>query len=72
MRSTREDLPDLTQIEADEILKLLFGSDHKALIQFINSVFEKSYDVDTAPLSISNSDFIDSKTFDEIYGDRWR
>ena len=60
---------EIISIPADEVLKLLFGADRGALIQFINSVFNKTYDTHTDPLSISNADFVNSETFDQIYGD---
>ena len=64
-----KDPSDIISIPADELFKLVFGADHKALIQFINSVFQKTYDVNADPLSISNTAFVNSKTFDQIYGD---
>ena len=69
MREAKKSHPDLISIPADETIKLVFGADRKALIQFINSVFSKTYNADTAFLSISNANFVNSETFDQIIGD---
>ena len=60
---------DIISIPADETIKLVFATDREALIRFINSVFGKEYDVATERFSITNASFVDSETFDQIYGD---
>ena len=69
MSKTRIKPEDIISIPADETIKLVFAADKNALIQFINTVFGKTYDVATERFSITNADFVDSETFDQIHGD---
>ena len=69
MREVKNYQTDIISIPADEVIKLVFGADRAALIQFINSVFNKAYNAESSLLSISNANFINSETFDKIYGD---
>jgi vacuolar-type H+-ATPase subunit H len=68
MKEKRE-IPDIISIPADETIKLVFSADRKALINFVNSVFGKKYDVNSAKFSMGNSNFVNSETFDRVLGD---
>lgn len=56
------------KLPADETLKLIFTSDGLALIQFVNSVFKTNYPKE-AVVIIEGSEFIDSDTYEYIFGD---
>jgi hypothetical protein len=55
-------------LHADEALKMLFKSDAKALVLFVNSVFKNNYHID-AKVVMEAADFVDSETYDVIIGD---
>jgi hypothetical protein len=69
MSHVRKDPNDIVSIPADETIKLVFAADRVALIRFINAIFNKSYDTATPRFTLTNADFINSETFDAIYGD---
>ena len=47
------------KIKLDEILKFLFSTSHKVLINLLNGVFEESLNADDVELTITSNEFID-------------
>ena len=64
MKSTKE------KVNLDEILKSLFSSSDKVLINLLNGIFDEDFKEDEVSISIANNEFI-GPNFDVIIGDRF-
>jgi len=56
------------KVKLDEILKFLFSTSKKVLVNLLNGIFEENFNADEVNLSVSNNDFI-MDTFDTLRGD---
>ncbi|AOR24721.1 hypothetical protein [Clostridium taeniosporum] len=56
------------KVKLDEILKFLFSTSKKVLVNLLNGVFEENFSSDEVELSVSNNEFI-MDTFDTLRGD---
>ncbi len=62
MESTKE------KVKLDQVLKFLFSTSNKVLINLLNGVFEENFNVDEVSLTVSNNEFIED-TLDVLRGD---
>ena len=58
------------KVNLDEILKSLFSSSSKVLINLLNGIFDENFKEDEVSISISNNEFI-GQNFDVIIGDKF-
>ena len=56
------------KVKLDEVLKFLFSTSKKVLVNLLNGIFEENYHSDEVKLSVSNNEFV-MDTFDTIRGD---
>ncbi|WP_315078321.1 hypothetical protein [uncultured Clostridium sp.] len=56
------------KVKLDEVLKFLFSTSKKVLVNLLNGIFEENFSTDDVDLSISNNEFI-MDTFDTLRGD---
>ncbi|WP_241427057.1 RpnC/YadD family protein [Clostridium saccharoperbutylacetonicum] len=52
----------------DEVLKFLFSTSKKVLVNLLNGIFQENYSSDQVKLSVSNNEFV-MDTFDTLRGD---
>jgi len=62
LESTKE------KVKLDQVLKFLFSTSNKVLINLLNGVFEENFNVDEVSLTVSNNEFIQD-TLDVLRGD---
>jgi len=62
LESTKE------KVKLDQVLKFLFSTSNKVLINLLNGVFEENFNVDEVSLTVSNNEFIED-TLDVLRGD---
>ena len=62
MQNTKE------KIKLDEVLKYLFSTSNKVLINLLNGIFDEDFAEDEVSLTVSNNEFIED-TLDVIRGD---
>ena len=62
MQNTKE------KIKLDEVLKYLFSTSNKVLINLLNGIFDEDFEEDEVNLTVSNNEFIED-TLDVIRGD---
>ena len=56
------------KVKLDEVLKFLFSTSKKVLVNLLNGIFEENFNADEVNLSVSNNEFI-MDTFETIRGD---
>jgi len=56
------------KVKLDEVLKFLFSTSKKVLVNLLNGIFEESFNSDEVNLSVSNNEFV-MDTFDTLRGD---
>lgn len=56
------------KVKLDEILKFLFSTSKKVLVNLLNGIFQENFNADEVNLSVSNNEFI-MDTFDTLRGD---
>ncbi|NFG25375.1 hypothetical protein FDF11_06455 [Clostridium botulinum] len=56
------------KVKLDEVLKFLFSTSKKVLVNLLNGIFEENFSTDEVELSASNNEFI-IETFDTLKGD---
>jgi hypothetical protein len=56
------------KVKLDEVLKFLFSTSKKVLVNLLNGIFEENFNSDEVQLSVSNNEFI-MDTFDTLRGD---
>lgn len=56
------------KVKLDEVLKFLFSTSKKVLVNLLNGIFEENFNSDEVQLSVSNNEFI-MDTFDMLRGD---
>lgn len=56
------------KVKLDEVLKFLFSTSKKVLVNLLNGIFEENYRSDEVNLSVSNNEFV-MDTFDTLRGD---
>lgn len=62
MKNTKE------KVKLDEILKFLFSTSNKVLINLLNAIFDEDFKEDEVDLTVSNNEFIED-TLVVIRGD---
>ncbi|WP_270940583.1 hypothetical protein [Romboutsia lituseburensis] len=56
------------KVKLDEVLKFLFSTSHKVLINLLNGIFNETFNEDEVDLTVSNNEFIED-TLGVIRGD---
>ena len=56
------------KVKLDEVLKFLFSTSKKVLVNLLNGIFEENFSSDEVKLSVSNNEFV-MDTFDTLRGD---
>ena len=56
------------KVKLDEVLKFLFSTSKKVLVNLLNGIFEENYRSDEVRLAVSNNEFV-MDTFDTLRGD---
>lgn len=56
------------KVKLDEVLKFLFSTSKKVLVNLLNGIFQENYSSDEVKLSVSNNEFV-MDTFDTLRGD---
>ncbi|AGF57784.1 hypothetical protein B0P06_003911 [Clostridium saccharoperbutylacetonicum] len=56
------------KVKLDEVLKFLFSTSKKVLVNLLNGIFQENYSSDQVKLSVSNNEFV-MDTFDTLRGD---
>ncbi|MGO5138886.1 hypothetical protein ACTQ31_19510 [Clostridium butyricum] len=59
---------DENRVKLDEVLKSLFNVSKKVLIEMMNSLFHKNYDIDSTEITFENNEFV-TDDYDIIRGD---
>jgi hypothetical protein len=56
------------KVKLDEVLKFLFSTSKKVLVNLLNGIFGESFNSDEVNLSVSNNEFV-MDTFETLRGD---
>ncbi|MEG0905570.1 MAG: hypothetical protein RSF87_05035 [Cellulosilyticaceae bacterium] len=47
------------KVKLDQVLKFLFSTSNKVLVNLLNGIFEEKFDVNEVDLVVSNNEFIE-------------
>lgn len=56
------------KVKLDQVLKFLFSTSHKVLVNLLNGVFEEDFDYNEVELKVTNNEFVDD-SMDILRGD---